>query len=100
MERPTCKTCPYWLLLDEECWEITVAKHEELYPDADTIGDCQRFPGPPIIEVHQSTDGGHGSQTMIQLLVPKKVEKFDFDWCGEHPDFPAYIRATHKALAV
>jgi hypothetical protein len=105
MDRPTCRTCPYWLLMDDHygeerlsdvplCGEITVAEHEELYPNDDMIGDCLRFPGPPRVEIHRSVDGGHASSgTMVQLLVPKRLEKYDFDWCGEHPDFPAYLKA-------
>lgn len=82
MERPACKTCPYWILRDEHdgeekktpgligC-EISLKQYRRLYPDDEDGGTCQRFPR-------------------------YEENKWPEDWCGEHPDFPAYI-ASLKA---
>ena len=73
MERPTCETCPYW--------------------DGDHsvkgIGYCKRNAPVPIIlplrgelpnDYHIGDD-------------PTFAELAGTDWCGEHPQFPAYIES-------
>lgn len=64
MDRPTCKTCPFW---------------QAIFND-DTAGEC-RIKAP---------------------LSKRSLNDFTFvhthgdSWCGEHPDFPAFISATRK----
>jgi hypothetical protein len=73
-ERPTCKTCPYWdqnaivEIIDPQ-WSYSVTS--SAYPFGQKIavtGVCKR---------HAITQGHRTS----------------IDWCGEHPDFPAYLAA-------
>ena len=64
MNKPTCDTCPYWLRSDILRWENT--------------GTCRRHP-PSIPEDPQ--DPGCVSW-------PRTNHS---DFCGEHPDFPAYL---------
>ncbi len=63
MERPTCKTCPYFYSSEDE-----------------VSGSCMRYP-PVLIEppIHFND---HAWDWPV-------IESNDF--CGEHPDFPAYI---------
>lgn len=61
MERPTCKTCPYWKAVE------------------DNKGECHRNPPHPMRHPDHNFDEG------MFLVI------YDVDWCGEHPLFPAYI---------
>jgi DNA-directed RNA polymerase alpha subunit len=86
MERPTCGTCPYWQAC-EQCG------------DGEAGGTCRRHPpSPPTSlgksEIAKTADGAyrydsHWSECAIWPHVDR------VDWCGEHPDFPAWI-ATRK----
>jgi hypothetical protein len=88
MERPKCKTCPYME------W------------DGDDGGFCQRFP-PRVVadsirfpsEIRRSYDSeGAGNPLLFVIWTEQALPVVDSDdWCGEHPDFPAYIKATRKA---
>lgn len=75
MERPECSSCPYWDELDD---------HEY----APIIGLCHRTP-PRYTGSHTSSDSSK-SATPDAWDFPWTTES---DWCGEHPDFPAYIAA-------
>lgn len=71
----TCKTCVYW----DEIGEVR---------DSDEwVGWCRRFPpnavGPP----------GSGSKGTLLTVTLRE------DWCGEHPNFPAYVAALKSAPA-
>jgi hypothetical protein len=73
MDKPTCKTCPYWieplLNVDDDnlsCWR-----------------ECQRFP--PSL----AGDERRG----------RWLKSFRDDTCGEHPDFPAWIESQKKPPA-
>jgi hypothetical protein len=68
MERPTCKTCPYWDCTDSEF--------------ATASGTCNRYAPMPI----RSGDDPLVWSTTI-----------DDDFCGEHPSFPAYIASLKPA---
>lgn len=81
MERPTCSTCPYWS------------------DKPDDPGHCQRFP--PIIiermaEWYDKRPQDRWSSMLSGLDEPSSshfpVAETDH-WCGEHPDFSAYIAA-------
>ncbi len=67
MERPTCATCAYW---------------------DDATGDCHRLaPLPVWVENFPNEGNTH------QVIWPETEPD---DWCGEHPDFPAYIQSRQK----
>jgi hypothetical protein len=87
MGRPTCKTCPYW--------EYNHGGPDEPDDEAE-VGQCHRFPPvfpanePMVEEAMKVVDGfWHGWQ-------PDTMEN---EWCGEHPDFPAYIASLKDAPA-
>jgi hypothetical protein len=62
MDRPTCETCPYWREVEGQ-----------------QEGECRR---------HTPTIGERidGIESMVNAEWPYTDY---FDWCGEHPDFPA-----------
>ncbi len=69
MERPTCKTCPYW-------------------DDDDETGRCRRFPAVLPTSSYVAIDikdGGSGHA--FDGAWPSTESAA---WCGEHPNFPAY----------
>jgi hypothetical protein len=99
MERPTCETCPYW----------EQGNHEH---DQDFNGWCHRYPK-RIVE------------TVLRLSVDEEIRRdpslvddrtldclaYDlssdnitscfpthdkYEWCGEHPQFPAYIESLKR----
>ena len=63
MDRPTCKTCPYW---------------RKQYED-DTSGTCQRR-----------------SPQAVRRDYPTFAETHESSWCGEHPDFAAWMATQAK----
>ncbi len=67
MTRPTCETCA--LLVAEE-HPVRSRAQPGLPPPVVTVTLCKRFPEP-----------------QIKALT---------DWCGEHPDFPAYLEGLKK----
>jgi hypothetical protein len=78
MERPTCKTCPYWLIEDDDCNPITLEECLKLPGDTgpdDWYFECKRYPRKETDEIYK-----HGG-----------------DFCGEHPDFPAFIASLKPA---
>jgi hypothetical protein len=66
MDRPTCKTCLYW-------------EPQGIDPDQ---GYCRRYPPQHIDKTESHTDAAE------RYLVPVT---WGDDWCGEHPDFPAWL---------
>jgi hypothetical protein len=76
MERPTCGTCPYWMSLESE----------------DFAGSCKRYP--PTIPATESQVGESKSVAEgVGLFLGWSPTTDNNDWCGEHPDFPAYLKA-------
>ena len=70
MDRPTCETCPYW------------APHTKNPPS----GSCRiRHP------THDTLECDDGA--VIPWGWP---ESLSFMWCGEHPDFTAWITSQRK----
>lgn len=69
-ERPTCATCPYW--------QIKHASDVEILAGGVMVdGECRRY-------------------------APSRLgtsESWSTRWCGEHPDFPAWIKATRASPA-
>lgn len=79
MERPTCATCPFWELFDE---------------DGDD-GNCHRNPPTVSSTPNQEQEGVNIAGDPYYGWFPVVSV---FNWCGEHPDFPDYI-ASLKAKA-
>lgn len=67
MDRPTCKTCPYF----------------DSYENGTDEGECRI--GRPII--------GEVDDKPFGVWPPT----YEFEFCGEHPDFPAYIASLKVA---
>ena len=65
MDRPTCATCPYW--------------HD--YVMGNGFGQCRRMP--PVFQVSSDTEDPNG-------FFP---ESLALHFCGEHPDFTAFIES-------
>jgi hypothetical protein len=68
MKRPTCRTCHYWLG----------------YPEFGE-GQCRRLPPTQQYISDGNTDGGVWIYTN------------DYEWCGEHQDFPKYIESLKES---
>lgn len=84
MERPTCKTCQFW------------KKHDEVFHtcfEDELVGECRRFP--PVIAPFMLRGRLMDSEAMFE---GRHLDLPESHWCGEHPDFPAYI-ASLKAHA-
>jgi len=71
MEKPTCETCPYWY------------QHTG-YKEFDS-GNCRRRA--PTLEYDLMAH--KDSKLKLPTYPTTDKEK----WCGEHPDFPAWIAA-------
>jgi hypothetical protein len=97
MERPRCKTCPYWNFDASDSLELFSLKMLE---DGGMVGECRRFPASsgfsPADEWYKS-DGPPIPKAFAVSHVAQFYLVTDGDWCGEHPDFPAYI-ASLKPL--
>lgn len=80
MERPTCETCPYW----------------DVFSAGEDDGFCRRYAPRPSQEGLQRpyNPAIKGDRREVFPATTKIQE-----WCGEHPDFPAYIAALRAASA-
>lgn len=77
MERPTCKTCPYWQDLGEP---------DPTWADGN-LGECLRFP-PVLVTTQVRPRGGRpNGETFTTWNWP---ETGWWTGCGEHPDFAQY----------
>lgn len=65
MDKPTCRTCPYWDLQDPET-------------QMGATGSCQRH----------APRWGVGENGDEPVFFPLTL---DWQFCGEHPDFPGRI---------
>lgn len=110
MERPTCVTCPFWESLG----------NANEGPDFHS-GRCHRSPKVLsdsmliLLSLYQSGEDGEAYDSPFESTdeaqrvweeclgmvhdqtcwhYPVHAEN---DWCGEHPDFPAYIATTRSA---
>lgn len=103
MERPTCKTCPYW--------------DTSFFDEGDRQGHCKRYPprvvpdgiclpglgeslhNGLVLQGKQSSDGK--PLVLYQIWTGDMIPVLDRDeWCGEHPYFPAWIAALKDGTAV
>jgi hypothetical protein len=76
MDRPTCKTCPYYVSSGEVGGE----------------GQCQRHP-PRFISCEYEGAEDEPANTGYWPLVTET------GFCGEHPDFPAYLASLRPEPA-
>lgn len=83
MERPTCKTCPYW----------------EAMQNNRIDGQCFRYPPsiPSVDSQIDELDSVHGGGERYALFHGMQVVTMSEHWCGEHPAFPAYIASLKIA---
>jgi hypothetical protein len=82
IKRPTCATCPYW---DEPDLDDKFDEDEGRYSQCRRRGP--RLHAPSCEELDRNPWWG---------IWPNV---FEHDWCGEHPDFPAYLAARKAADA-
>lgn len=84
MDRPMCKTCPYWMptghTTTKPGWWVDP-------PEGLALGQCRHSP-PPAAHHHAGGVYEHGAGQ-----PPLTNESF---WCGQHPDFLAHIATTRK----
>ncbi len=89
MERPVCETCPFWYwdqYGETEVGDVDMAECRRYAPMADqepngTKRACAR------------ADGISYDSTTWPITGP-------IDWCGEHPDFPAYLESLKEGRIV
>jgi hypothetical protein len=72
MNKPTCETCPFW------------SQHG--YDDA-SLGQCRRFP--PLLASTPSLEELNGVFPKCGFWPETGKEA----WCGEHPQFQAWLSA-------
>ena len=90
MQRPTCKSCPYWdgsapRHFTHDPWG---ERHDE-EGDPAIYGYCMRHaPRPVVTPDHEAAFGRHH--------MPIYPVMCSGDYCGEHPDFPAYIASLMR----
>jgi hypothetical protein len=89
-EYPTCSTCPFWALEDDDM-EIVPVGH----PDRDGWeGEAECHRNPPVGRMEE-----HGGP----LFVRPRGHSYAWpttaaaDFCGEHPDFPAFLAGRADA---
>lgn len=85
-ERPTCATCPYWDGNDED--------------DEANEGYCRRLP--PVVSDASVVDfARHRGESPLESILSAAVAIHPTThrkcWCGEHPDFLAWIKATQAS---
>ena len=101
MDRPTCKSCPYW---DSE-WDEEIARGHidpKLEPDSDTeVKECRRGPtGRSDLDRFLGAGRDKQASSLLVRGYGRRMvwlETAGGDWCGEHPDFPAYISSRRIA---
>ena len=91
MDYPTCSTCPYWLYdLDGSDPAAPRPDFDSLdtSPDVDTHGgECRR--SAPVARMKMPAMNFFADR----LRWPRTTSS---EWCGEHPDFPAYIASRRR----
>jgi hypothetical protein len=81
MDQPTCATCPFW--------EPDTNERPPL------IGWCHRH-APRFVAEIQARHDAHEGLDDLAFSFPKTLAG---DWCGEHPDFPAYLASRAEKFA-
>ena len=87
MDRPICDECPYW---------------KKLFDDP-TRGECRKHP-PVIVDCVAAAMGADatanvGDYTLKCVDYASCWPFVNFDeFCGEHPDFPAWIESQRRSI--
>lgn len=101
-QRPTCGTCPYWLQTSIDTVPIGYRQ-----------GECRRLPPSNIDGRWPETTEGAGHDGIPSFTEKSEEERQRYadenaaedqspeqreywGWCGEHPDFPAYIASRRQ----
>lgn len=97
-ERPTCATCPYFAVFfdkDRPACRAVDGLCKRLPP----VGRSRIFDGQEKSLLYGvSTRNGRRRESPTRMATDAffpAVTKGD--WCGEHPDFPAWIKATRAS---
>lgn len=86
MDRPACETCPYY---DDDAPNNYTA---DPWGDQEvSYGYCMRHAPSPILAPPMAHMNKH--------LLPVFPIVCAGDWCGEHPDFPEYIKSLNRQYA-
>lgn len=80
MERPKCETCPYY----HNC-----GCHDEM----GDIGECRLSNPKPWNTCYQSQEYVQDYDDGRKAFWPVVHH---YDWCGQHPDFPAHIASLKR----
>lgn len=84
MEHPLCQTCSYW----------------DGFDDKDS-GYCRRS-FPRVLAMHGRKpipDVSSEDTLWLSMLHRRWPETEHDEWCGEHPDFPAYLESLRQGNA-
>lgn len=80
MDRPTCKTCAYFVA----------------HFGKSARGHCRRFPPTTINAEIMKHEYDH-KKPWGQLIPDTMWSETEYDdWCGEHSDFPAYLASLKE----
>ena len=77
-KRPTCETCPYW------------------ENDGEYAGECHRFP-PRLPSTDRQQNESIVALGARAMWTGWHAATAPSEWCGEHPDFPAWLRFARAA---
>ena len=77
MDKPTCETCPYFVRDSDP---------------ATGFGTCHRHAPQPRSGFFQWNDNESDCEETYGYFASIAF----FDFCGEHPDFPAWIESQRK----
>ena len=91
MDKPTCETCPYWL--------CRIPPNKD---DSDGVGYCRR--SPPLVTSATLGRWRPCDESIYGIHHDRLTSAWPHcdgaDWCGEHPDFPAWIESQRKPRRV
>jgi len=80
-KQPTCETCPY-------AYFVGTSKNDQ-------DSECRRF-APRMLGIYQPASARMYMPEInrhLRMYMPEINRHF---WCGEHPDFPAYVEALKE----
>jgi hypothetical protein len=93
-ERPTCATCPYWTNADDPGEEAGACGR---YPPR-IVGSIVTELASRMLALRGPTSDDDVLDSRISAAMTAVVTEWPYTerdaWCGEHPDFPAWLAAT------
>jgi hypothetical protein len=86
MKRPECSTCPYW------AWQLET-DNEEGPKEKQNIdyASCKRNAPSTYMMRHNPQ-----YLEIVNDSSPVWPRTVSWDYCGEHPDFPAYVESITR----